>query len=81
MTRRGKFDYILLETTGIADPAPIMQMCWLDDGLKSSLYLDGVVTVVDALHAEKQLSAASDKQNEAQKFASHYLKACFTGWD
>lgn len=69
MTRRGKFDYILLETTGIADPVPIMQMCWLDDGLKSSLYLDGVVTVVDALHAHKQLVDMTEKQNEAQKYA------------
>ncbi|KAI5959947.1 uncharacterized protein KGF55_005179 [Candida pseudojiufengensis] len=43
-----KIDYILLETTGIADPAPIAQMFWLDDGLASNIYIDGVVTVVDS---------------------------------
>lgn len=46
-TSRGKIDYILLETTGVADPAPIAKMFWLDDALASSVYIDGVVTVVD----------------------------------
>lgn len=43
-----KIDYILLETTGIADPAPIAEMFWLDDALASTVYIDGVITVVDA---------------------------------
>lgn len=43
-----KIDYILLETTGVADPAPIAKMFWLDDALLLSVYIDGVVTVVDA---------------------------------
>ena len=42
------FDYILLETTGVADPGNIAPMFWLDEGLGSSIYLDGIVTVVDA---------------------------------
>lgn len=41
-------DYILLETSGIADPAPIARMFWLDEGLKSNVYIDGVVTVLDS---------------------------------
>ena len=45
---RDKIDYILLETTGIADPAPIAKMFWLDEGLASNIYIDGVVTVVDS---------------------------------
>lgn len=45
---KNKIDYILLETTGIADPAPIAKMFWIDDGLASNVYIDGVVTVVDA---------------------------------
>lgn len=45
---KDKIDYILLETTGIADPAPIAEMFWLDDALAASVYIDGVVTVVDA---------------------------------
>ena len=48
MERSGSFDYILLETTGLADPGNIAPMFWVDEGLGSSIYLDGVVTVVDA---------------------------------
>lgn len=47
---KDRIDYILLETTGIADPGPIAKMFWLDDGLASNIYIDGVVTVVDAEH-------------------------------
>ncbi|RMY77206.1 hypothetical protein D0862_13602 [Hortaea werneckii] len=48
MDRKGTFDYILLETTGLADPGNIAPIFWVDDGLGSSIYLDGVVTLVDA---------------------------------
>ena len=41
MKRKGKFDYILLETTGLADPGPIASMFWLDEGLGSEIMLDG----------------------------------------
>ncbi|GAB6029039.1 COBW domain-containing protein 1, variant 2 [Chamberlinius hualienensis] len=41
MKLKGKFDYILLETTGLADPVPIISMFWLDKELGSDLYLDG----------------------------------------
>ena len=41
MEKKGKFDYILLETTGLADPGPIAAMFWLDDDLGSEIYLDG----------------------------------------
>lgn len=50
MERRGTFDYILLETTGLADPGNIAPLFWVDDGLGSTIYLDGVVTLVDAKH-------------------------------
>lgn len=49
-TCKDKIDYILLETTGVADPAPIAKMFWLDEGLASNIYIDGVVTVVDSEH-------------------------------
>lgn len=48
MERRGKFDYILLETTGLADPGNIAPLFWLDEGLGSTIFLDGIVTLVDA---------------------------------
>ncbi|KAK2759547.1 hypothetical protein FQN54_003026 [Arachnomyces sp. PD_36] len=47
MERSGTFDYILLETTGLADPGNIAPLFWVDDGLGSSIYLDGIVTLVD----------------------------------
>ncbi|KAL1462260.1 hypothetical protein WDU94_014109 [Cyamophila willieti] len=50
MLKRGKFDYILLETTGLADPGPIAKVFWLDKELGSDIYLDGIVTVVDSNH-------------------------------
>ncbi|KAL9601463.1 MAG: hypothetical protein Q9219_002529 [cf. Caloplaca sp. 3 TL-2023] len=48
ITRRGAFDYIMLETSGLADPGNLAPLFWVDDGLGSSIYLDGIVTLVDA---------------------------------
>ena len=48
MNRRGAFDYILLETSGLADPGNLAPLFWVDDGLGSSIYLDGIVTLIDA---------------------------------
>lgn len=53
MLKRGKFDYILLETTGLADPGPIAGMFWLDKQLESDVYLDGIITVIDAKNGSK----------------------------
>src|SRR5271154_1067706 len=55
MERQGAFDYILLETTGVADPGNIAPIFWVDEGLGSSIYLDGIVTVVDAKNILKSL--------------------------
>jgi len=51
MRRRDKFDQILIETTGLADPAPVAQTFFVDDEIKELLRLDSIVTVVDAKHA------------------------------
>lgn len=48
MEREGRFDHVIVETSGLADPAPIAGMFWLDDALMARVKLDGVVTVVDA---------------------------------
>ncbi|CBX90903.1 similar to CobW domain-containing protein [Plenodomus lingam JN3] len=55
MEQSGLFDYILLETTGLADPGNIAPMFWLDEGLGSSIFLDGIVTVVDAKNVLQSL--------------------------
>merc|ERR1712203_351743 len=56
MQKKGKFDYILLETTGLADPGPIASIFWLDEELGSDIYLDGIVTVTDAKYGLEQLN-------------------------
>ena len=50
MKRRDKFDYILIETTGMADPGPVAQTFFMDDEVQSKTTLDGIVTLVDAKH-------------------------------
>ncbi|OXB54790.1 hypothetical protein ASZ78_008190 [Callipepla squamata] len=55
MQKRGKFDYILLETTGLADPGAVASMFWVDSELGSDIYLDGIVSVVDAKHGLQHL--------------------------
>ncbi len=62
LKRRDRFDRILIETTGLADPAPVIQTFFMDDELKEHLRLDGVVTVVDARHVQLHLpvEAAQD---------------------
>jgi G3E family GTPase len=48
--RKDKFDSVLIETTGMADPGPVAQTFFTDDEVKESFVLDGIVTVVDAKH-------------------------------
>ncbi|KAG7442998.1 cobW-domain-containing protein [Guyanagaster necrorhizus] len=59
MQRKGAFDYILLETTGLADPGPIASMFWQNEefasGVGKDIVLDGVVCVVDACFGQKQI--------------------------
>lgn len=50
MKRRDRFDSIIIETTGLADPAPVVQTFFVDEDIKTATKLDGVVTVVDARH-------------------------------
>ncbi len=50
MKRRDKFDHILVETTGMADPGPVAQTFFVDDEMKDQFSLDGIVTLVDAKH-------------------------------
>ena len=55
LKRRDKFDYIIVETTGMADPGPVAQTFFLDDDFKQQFLLDAIVTLVDARHVEKHL--------------------------
>lgn len=49
------FDRLLLETTGLADPAPVAQAFFVDEGVRERYRLDGILTLVDAVHASAQL--------------------------
>ena len=68
MKRRDKFDYVLVETTGLADPGPVAQTFFMDDEIHEEFSLDGIVTLVDAAHIEQQLGR-SDESTEQVAFA------------
>lgn len=53
--KKGKFDHIIIETTGLANPAPIIQTFYAEDQVFNDVKLDGVVTLVDAKHARLHL--------------------------
>lgn len=61
MRKKGKFDYILLETTGLADPGNLAPLFWVDEGLASTIYLDGIVTLIDAKNILKSLDDPAGK--------------------
>jgi G3E family GTPase len=63
MKRRGKFDAILIETTGLADPGPVAQTFFVDADVRTKTKLDAIVTVVDAKH----LAARLDDSPEAEE--------------
>ncbi len=68
MKRRDKFDYVLVETTGLADPGPVAQTFFMDEEISSEFTLDGIVTLVDAAHIDQQLGR-SDESSEQVAFA------------
>ena len=62
--RRDRFDYVLIETTGLADPGPVAQTFFIDEDLRDDFQLDAIVTLVDAAHISGQLAtvaAAADQ--------------------
>ncbi|XP_017979281.1 PREDICTED: COBW domain-containing protein 1 isoform X3 [Theobroma cacao] len=59
--RKGKFDHIVIETTGLANPAPIIQTFYAEDQIFNDVKLDGVVTLVDAKHAGFHLDEVKPK--------------------
>jgi G3E family GTPase len=64
MRRKGKFDAIILETTGLADPAPVAQTFFLDDNIGRKAKLDAVVTVADAKWLKDRLKDAPEAKNQ-----------------
>ena len=69
--RRDQFDRLVIETTGLADPAPIIQTFFVDEDVQNLTYLDAVVTVVDAKHISQHWDA--DEAVEQIAFADRIL--------
>jgi len=64
LKRKGKFDGILVETTGLADPAPVAQTFFVDETVSGKTSLDAVVTVVDAKWLKDRLKDAPEAKNQ-----------------
>jgi G3E family GTPase len=64
MRRKGKFDAIIVETTGLADPAPVAQTFFMDENVGRKTKLDAVVTVADAMWLRDRLKDAPEAKNQ-----------------
>jgi G3E family GTPase len=64
MRRKGKFDAIIVETTGLADPAPVAQTFFMDEQVGAKTKLDAVVTVADAKWLKDRLKDAPEAKNQ-----------------
>lgn len=64
MKRKDKFDYILIETTGMADPGPVVQTFFMDDEMQQKMRVDGIVTLVDARHIWERLDDSAEAQEQ-----------------
>lgn len=71
LKRRHKFDHLVIETTGLADPAPVVQTFFVDEDMREKLLLDAVVTVIDAKHIQNHWEA--DEAQEQIAFADIIL--------
>lgn len=67
-----KFDRVIIETTGMADPGPVAQTFFMDDAIHNEYVLDAIVTVVDAKHAQQQLDS-NEQAREQIGFADRIL--------
>ncbi len=64
MRRPGRFDAILVETTGLADPAPVAQTFFMDDEVRAKTRLDAVVALVDAKHLPLRLKDSTEAEDQ-----------------
>ena len=64
MKRRDRFDGIIVETTGLANPAPVAQTFFVDEDVKKATRLDAIVTVVDAKHLLERLGDSPEAEEQ-----------------
>lgn len=69
LRQRDRFDYVIIETTGLANPGPVAAALWTDPEMESSICLDAIVTVVDARNIKRHLyeERPGGGVNEAQQ--------------
>ncbi|CAK9053408.1 COBW domain-containing protein 1 (Cobalamin synthase W domain-containing protein 1) [Durusdinium trenchii] len=78
LEHKNRFDYVLVEATGIADPEAVCEVFWVDEGLGSRVYLDGVLSLVDAYNMSSYLGkrkASHGYPEEGAKSTSLGLEA------
>ncbi|PCI03952.1 MAG: cobalamin biosynthesis protein CobW [Hyphomicrobiales bacterium] len=64
MRRKGRFDAIIVETTGLADPAPVAQTFFMDEDVRSKAKLDAVIALVDAKHFLLSLGDSPEAEDQ-----------------
>jgi G3E family GTPase len=64
LDHRSKFDTLMIETTGLADPAPVIQTFFVDERIRNEFQLNGVVTVVDAKHVGQQIDHSTEAREQ-----------------
>jgi G3E family GTPase len=64
LEHKSKFDTLMIETTGLADPAPVVQTFFIDERIRSQFQLNGVVTVVDSKHIWQQIDHSPEAREQ-----------------
>jgi len=64
LERKSQFDSLLIETTGLADPAPVAQTFFVDERIRREFHLNAIVTVVDAKHIWNDLDTSTEAQEQ-----------------
>lgn len=59
------FDRVIIETTGLADPGPVVQTFFMDPAISCSYFIDGIITLIDAVHATQQLDEFEEALRQA----------------
>ena len=71
--RKDKFDRVILETTGMADPGPVAQTFFVDENVREQYELDGIITLVDAKHVNNHLDDSTDEVLAQVAFADRII--------
>jgi len=71
--RKDKFDRVILETTGMADPGPVAQTFFVDQNVSDQYELDGIITLVDTKHIQNHLDGHTDEVMAQLAFADRII--------